>query len=62
MLNNCLIMSFTTKRLIIVSLDKICYPYLYVCIGVKKNITVVAAGSFMFAMINAKITNKKGTC
>ena len=29
-------------------------------IGVKKNIIVVAAGPFMFAMINAKITKKKG--
>ena len=29
-------------------------------IGVKKNIIVVTAGPFMFAMINAKITKKKG--
>ena len=29
-------------------------------IGVRKNIIVVAAGPFMFAMINAKITAKKG--
>ena len=29
-------------------------------IGVKKNIIVVAVGSFMVAMINAKITKKKG--
>ena len=29
-------------------------------IGVKKNIIVIAAGPFMFAMINAKITKKKG--
>ena len=29
-------------------------------IGVKKNIIVVAAGPFMFAMINAKITKRKG--
>ena len=29
-------------------------------IGVKKNIIVVAAGPFMFAMINAKITKKTG--
>ena len=29
-------------------------------IGVKKNIIVVASGPFMFAMINAKITKKKG--
>ena len=29
-------------------------------IGVKKNIIVVAAGPFMFAMINARITKKKG--
>ena len=29
-------------------------------IGVKKNIIAVAAGPFMFAMINAKITKKKG--
>ena len=28
-------------------------------IGVKKNIIVVAAGPFMFAMINAKITKRK---
>lgn len=28
-------------------------------IGVKKNIIVVAAGPFMFVMINAKITKKK---
>lgn len=28
-------------------------------IGVKKNIIVVAAGPFMFPMINAKITKKK---
>ena len=30
-------------------------------IGVKKNIIVVAAGPFMFVMINAKITKRKGT-
>ena len=30
-------------------------------IGVKKNIIVVAAGPFMFAMINAKITKRKGS-
>ena len=29
-------------------------------IGVKKNIIVVAAGPVMFAMINAKITKRKG--
>ena len=29
-------------------------------IGVKKNIIVVAAGPFIFAMINAKITKKTG--
>ena len=29
-------------------------------IGVRKNIIVVAAGPFMFAMINAKLTKKKG--
>jgi peptide deformylase len=29
-------------------------------IGVKKNIIVVAAGPFMFAMINTKITKKNG--
>ena len=29
-------------------------------IGVKKNIIVVAVGPFMLAMINAKITKKKG--
>lgn len=29
-------------------------------IGVKKNIIVVAAGPFQFAMINAKITKKSG--
>ena len=29
-------------------------------IGVRKNIIVVAAGPFMFAMINAKITRRKG--
>lgn len=29
-------------------------------IGIKKNIIVVAAGPFMFVMINAKITKKKG--
>ena len=29
-------------------------------IGVKKNIIVIATGPFMFAMINAKITKKKG--
>lgn len=29
-------------------------------IGVKKNIIVVAAGPFAFAMINAKITKRKG--
>lgn len=29
-------------------------------IGVKKNIIVIAAGPFMFAMINAKITKRKG--
>ena len=29
-------------------------------IGVKKNIIVVAAGPFMFAMINAKIIKKNG--
>jgi len=29
-------------------------------IGVKKNIIAVAAGPFMFAMINAKITKKTG--
>lgn len=29
-------------------------------IGVKKNIIVVAVGPFMVAMINAKITKKKG--
>ena len=28
-------------------------------IGVKKNIIVIAAGPFMFAMINAKITKRK---
>lgn len=28
-------------------------------IGVKKNIIVVAAGPFMFAMINARITKRK---
>lgn len=30
-------------------------------IGVKKNIIVVGVGPFMFAMINAKITKRKGT-
>ena len=29
-------------------------------IGVRKNIIVVAAGPFQFAMINAKITRRKG--
>lgn len=29
-------------------------------IGIKKNIIVVAVGPFMLAMINAKITKKKG--
>lgn len=29
-------------------------------IGVKKNIIVVAAGPFQFAMVNAKITKKSG--
>lgn len=29
-------------------------------IGVKKNVVVVAAGPFMFAMVNAKIIKKKG--
>lgn len=29
-------------------------------IGIKKNIIVVATGPFMFAMVNAKITKKKG--